>query len=973
MILVTLTEEYPMSQTTHHANQDRKNAAGHASDACHALPEREILRLAAIIQYSNDAILSMDFTGVVESWNPAATVIYGYDAGEVIGKNVSILVPPGYSDEVVGILDRVSRGERVEHFKTKRMRKDGRLIDIFLTVSPIMDADGGISSASSIARDITEQERASEELRKWAQFFQRAEWGVVVGSTDSGTLEVMNPAFARMHGYSVDELTGRPIVEVIAPEMRAELPEQIRIAYRLGHYTFESRHIRKDGTIFPVLVNVTAVRDEDGRLLHQIVTVLDITERKKVEDALRKSEDSLREAQKIAGIGNWDWNMRTGELLWSDEIYRIFGIKPRQFQAAYGNFLNTVHPGDRDFVEQAVDKAIKERAPYDINHRIVHPDGSVRVVNEQGRVFLGEDGQPVRMVGTVHDITEEIENRREMQKLAMALEQASDWILVTDLKGRIEYVNKAVTAMSGFEKTDLMGKTPAIFKSGKHDESFYRELWQTIQSGHPYQAIITNKRKDGRLFEIYHSITPLKNESGEITHFITTSKDVSQQKLLEDRLHYLANYDALTDLPNRMLFLDRLHQSLGRAEHNRRQVAVVCIDIGRFSLINDSYGYEVGDVVLKETAERLSGLIRDGDTASRFGADEFGLILADMAHSDDVLRIIDHIISELQKPIGKDGIELILTLSAGISLFPHDGHDETTLLRNADIALSRARGTGGNSYLFFQAEMNTHASEFVLLERHLHQALKNREFLLHYQPYFDARTGKIAGMEALLRWQSENLGLVMPSRFIPILEDTGMIVEVGQWVFRSVCRQIGEWQHQGLAVVPVAFNLSVVQFRRIDLVDTMEEEIRASAVDPRCLTLEITESTFMNDLAYTDLILERLKKLGMRIAIDDFGTGYSSLSYLKRLPLDILKIDISFVRDIASNPDDEAIAAVIISLAKSLNLKTLAEGVETEAQLNVLQRLGCDLIQGFFFCRPMPGREVEDFLKRGAPDGAGTG
>lgn len=962
-----------MHGKTHHENRDGKNAAGRASGSCHGLTEPEILRLAAIVQFSNDAILSADLAGVIESWNPAAAAMYGYEAEEAIGKSISLLVPPGYTDEVKGILDRIRRGEHVEHLKTKRRRKDGRQIDILLTVSPIMDEDGRISGASSIAKDITEQEQAADELRKWAQFFQRAEWGVVVGSTDSWALETMNPAFARMHGYTVEELTGRPIVEVIVPEMRADLPEQIRIAHRLGHYSFESKHIRKDGTIFPVLVNVTAVRDEDGRLLHQIVNVLDITERKKVEDALRRSEDSLREAQKIAGIGNWDWNMRTGELLWSDEIYRIFGIEPQQFQASYGNFLETVHPGDRDFVEQAVNKAIKEKASYDINHRIVHPDGSVRVVNEQGRVFLGEDGQPVRMVGTVHDITEEIENRRQMQKLAMALEQASDWILVTDLEGRIEYVNEAVTTMSGYQKEELLGKTPAVFKSGKHGEDFYQELWEALLSGHSYQAIITNKRKDGRLFEIYHSITPLKNESGEITHFITTSKDVSQQKLLEDRLHYMANYDVLTDLPNRMLFLDRLHQSLGRAEHNRRQVAVVCIDIGRFSLINDSYGYEIGDWVLKETAERLAGLIRDGDTASRFGADEFGLILADMAHSDDVVRIVEHIMSQLRKPIRKNGIELILTLSAGISLFPHDGHDEATLLRNADIALSGARGTGGNNYLFFQEEMNTHASEFVLLERHLHRALKNSEFLLHYQPYFDARTGKIAGMEALLRWQSEDLGLVMPTRFIPILEDTGMIVEVGQWVFRSVCRQIGEWQREGLAVVPVAFNLSVAQFRRIDLVDTMEEEIRASAVDPRFLTLEITESTFMNDLAYTGLILDRLKKLGMRIAIDDFGTGYSSLSYLKKLPLDILKIDISFVREIASNPDDEAIAAVIVSLAKSLNLKTLAEGVETEAQLNVLLRLGCDLIQGFFFCRPMPGREVEDFLKRGAADGAGTG
>jgi len=802
--------------------------------------EHELLRLAAIVRSSNDAIIGKTTDGVIESWNPAAEKMYGYSAAEALGKNISLIVPPEYQEEIRAILQKIAQGERVDHYKTKRVGKDGRWIDVSLTVSPIKNVGGEIIGASSIVQDITE--------------------------------------------------------------------------------------------------------------------------RKKSEAALRASEESLREAQRIAQIGNWDWNIETNELFWSDEMCRIFGLNHQEFQVTYDAFLNSVHPDDREYVNRSIMESLTEQKTCNLEHRIVQPDRSIRTVHEQGVVFLNKEGKPVRMVGTVRDITELINSRQEMQKLAMAVEQSSDWILITDKEGRIEYVNDAVENITGYKKEELIGRTPRVFKSGKYDDAFYKELWDTILSGHPYRAIITNKRKDGRFFEVYHSITPLKDTKGNITHFVATSKDITQQKLLEEKLNYLAYYDVLTDLPNRLLFIDRLHQAISRAERNRRQIAVVCIDIDRFTLINDSYGYEIGDTVLKEVGKRFSEATRDSDTVARFGADEFGIILVDVAHSEDVVRVIDKLMHRVNQPMQVAGFDVIPTLSVGISLYPNDGKETITLLRNADIAMSKAKGTGMNNYQFFMSDMNVRASEFVLMERHLHNALKKDEFILHYQPYFHAQTGKIAGMEALLRWDSDDLGLVMPSRFIQVLEDTGMIIELGQWVLYSVCSQLNTWQRRGLSVVPVAFNLSAVQFRQKDLGSIMEETIRSAAINPRYLTLEITESTFMQDLAYTGLILEQLKKLGLRLAIDDFGTGYSSLSYLKKLPLDILKIDISFIRDITTSLDDEAIVSAIISLAHSLNLKTIAEGVETEAQLNILQRLRCDIIQGFYFCRPMPAQDVEILL-----------
>ena len=804
--------------------------------------EQELLRLAAIVQSSNDAIIGKDPAGIIQSWNPAAEKIYGYTAAETLGKHISLIIPHGYQEEVVTILQKVVRGKRVDHYQTKRRRKDGRLIDVSLTVSPIKDSRGKIIGSSSIAQDITERMRA--------------------------------------------------------------------------------------------------------------------------EAALQASETSLREAQRIAQIGNWEWNLQTNELTCSEEMCRIFGLERNESAPSYEKLMQVVHPDDRELLDRSLRESVRQGKGFALEHRLLRYDRSVRIVHEQGEVFRDASGNTIRMFGTVRDLTDLALSRLEMQKLAMAVEQSSDWILITDRKGRIEYVNDAVEDMTGYRREELLGQTPRIFKSGRHDDDFYRSLWDTILSGQPYRAIVTNRRKDGRFFDVYHSITPMKDPWGNVTHFVATSKDITQQKLLEEKLNYLSHYDVLTELPNRMLFRDRLHQAINSAEHHHHQVAVICIDIDRFTLINDAYGYEAGDQVLREVARRFSKAARDGDTVSRLSADEFGVVLAEVTHSEDVVQVIDKLMHRMEQPIEIANTEVTLTLSMGISLYPGDGLETEALLTNADIAMSRAKGTGMDNYQFFMSDMNVRASEFVLMERHLRNALKKGEFLLHYQPYFQAQTGKIAGMEALLRWQSEDLGLVMPTRFIPVLEDTGLIIPLGQWVLQTVCGQLQAWQNRGLAVVPVAFNLSAVQFRQKDLGDVIEATIREAAIDPRQLTMEITESTFMQDLAYSGLILERLKKLGIRLAIDDFGTGYSSLSYLKRLPLDLIKIDISFVRDIITSTDDAAIVAAIVSLAHSLNLHTIAEGVETSAQLDLLRRLGCDLIQGFLFSRPRPAADVEVLLRQ---------
>lgn len=551
-----------------------------------------------------------------------------------------------------------------------------------------------------------------------------------------------------------------------------------------------------------------------------------------------------------------------------------------------------------------------------------------------------------------------------MKKLSIAVEESYDWVLITDRYGHIEYLNRAVTEITGYTKEELMGKNPKLLKSGKHDEEFYKNMWTTMLSGHAFRAILTNRKKDGSLFEVFHTITPLKDSKGTITHFIATAKDLTQQRQFEEKLNYLSYYDVLTGLPNRNLFIDRLNQLILRAEHEKKLVAVLAVDIKRFAYINDTFGPPVGDAVLKETGKRLVNSIRDGETVARFGNDEFEVAIGNISNTKDIVVAVEKIINEVTQPLKLISEDILISISIGISIYPNDGMDTLTLIKNSDAALLKAKAHGMTDYQFYTGDLNIRALEFISLERHLFNALKNNEFVMHYQPYFYTGTGKLAGMESLIRWNSPGSGMVSPAKFIPILEETGMIMEVGLWIMKTVCNQVLEWQQRGYSVVPVAVNFSPAQFRQKELGNILEDVIVESCIDPKFLTLEITESLFMQDFESARRVLERLSKMGVSISIDDFGTGYSSLARLKRIPINNLKIDISFIKDITSNADDASIVSTIISMAHNLGHKTIAEGIETEEQLKILRILRCDMVQGYYFSKSLPPDEVEKFLIR---------
>ncbi|MDH5190167.1 MAG: EAL domain-containing protein [Gammaproteobacteria bacterium] len=794
----------------------------------------------------------------------------------------------------------------------------------------------------------------------------------VYGIDLNGNCTFANPACARMLGYNNSlKLIGKNMHRLIHHhrEDGTELPEEecnIYKAHREGTSTHIENEVfwKNDGSYFYVEYWSDPLYRE-GDVIGSVISFIDITDRIRAHKALEKSRQGLAEAQKISDMGNWEWNICTGELSWSDHIFRIFGFEPGEFQPTYERFIQCVHPEDRELVASKVENALEDHKDYEVEHRIILPDNSVRIVYEIGKTYL-EDGEPVRMIGTVQDITIRQEMTSKMSMLSSALEQSADIVLITDNRGIIEYVNPAFESITGFSREDAIGHTAALLNSGKMDKEFYKRLWGTISSGKVFTDIFANKTKDGTIFYEEKTITPLKDARGNIINYISTGKDISERIETQERLRHMAHHDALTGLPNRTLLMDRLEQATSRARWHNRIVGVMFLDLDRFKTINDTLGHDVGDTLLKEISSRLLQCVRDGDTVARLGGDEFAIILNDMASEEDVSPFAQKIIQELNTPFLIHEHELFITTSIGICVYPEDGEDAKILLKKADTAMYRAKNMGRNNYQYFTSEDNIKAIERLKLENDLRRALERDEFRLHFQPQLDLHEGKLAGMEALLRWQHPEHGLVSPGVFIPILEDTGMILPVGEWVLRTACRHARSWLDAGLHFKRIAVNLSARQFNQQDLVKTIREILDEEKVGAHFLELELTEGLLVENFAETSKVLHELHKMGVYISIDDFGTGYSSMNYLKRLPVDSLKIDYSFVRDITLDPDDANIASAIVSLAHSLGLTVIAEGVETLEQLNFLLHEGCDEIQGFLFSPPLPPDAVQHLVLEGS-------
>lgn len=645
----------------------------------------------------------------------------------------------------------------------------------------------------------------------------------------------------------------------------------------------------------------------------------------------------------------------------NDNVERVTGYSPPELLGR--NWWNIFLPGE---YHRRVDELLRMLRKGDVDHYQccwIKKDGSPITVELSSANRYEKTGELTSVVGFATDITTRMQAEDRLRQAAAVYEATPNAIIIADRDRRIRAVNSAYTKITGYSAHEVIGRNPRLQQSGRHDREFYEELWRSVEDSGHWQGEIWNRRKNGEIYPAWETVSAVRDDKGQIISYVSVFTDITAIKASEAKLDYMAHHDALTGVANRSLLGMYISVLIPRARRRSQAFALLFLDLDRFKSVNDVYGHEYGDRLLQMVTTRVGTCVRAEDMLARVGGDEFVLVLEDINEPRDVAGTAEKIIEVLAQPFDIEGREIFTSMSIGISLYPDDGETDDDLIRAADTAMYSAKLQGRNRYQFSTLELTQRAREYFSLHAGLSQALARNEFLVHYQPQVALHSGEIVGVEALIRWQHPQRGLVMPEQFIPIAEETGLINAIGEWVLRTACTEVASWERA--APVRIAVNLSGRQIVHNQLAEQVRSILEQTGLEPSRLELEITESVLQNSRESIE-VLEGLSRLGVRLAIDDFGTGYSSLGQLKRLPINTLKIDQSFIRDILGDPDDEAITAAIIGMAHTLKLKVVAEGVERPEQLDFLRARGCDECQGMLFSSPLPGPAVRRLLVDGS-------
>lgn len=678
-------------------------------------------------------------------------------------------------------------------------------------------------------------------------------------------------------------------------------------------------------------------------------------------EQIKENRELLLQAEQTAQLGHWELDITTGKAQWSEEIHRIADIDPSQ-EVGPAFLSSIVHQDDWQRVEASLMNAAKKGILHEMEYRIYRPSGEERWLYCKAVRQNGNDGTPKKLVGIAQDITERKNKEQSLRLSAAVFENTGEGVMITDADVNIISVNPAFTDITGYSEEEVKGKNPRFLQSNKQERTFYTQMWHTLHTAGKWQGEIWNRRKNGEIYPEWLSLGMVKDEKGKIINYIGLFSDITQTKKSETEFRFLATHDPLTKLPNRMLLNEQLDFALKRMQRHDEYIAVLYIDIDRFKEVNDSLGHPAGDRLLVIMAERFREVLREEDFVARASGDEFVIILEEVKSENDVGKVAKAILNRIKQPMLIDGHQVTVTSSIGIAIGPTDGESSIILLKNADSALYRAKEQGRNTYSFYSKELAEKNFEKMYLHNALYNALEQEEFVVHYQPQVNMSTGEVIGTEALVRWKSPEMGLVSPGRFIPVAEETGLIITLGEWVLRQACIQMVQWKSAGFPMQRVAVNLSGRQLVQENIIDTIQNVINDTGINPADLELEITESTVIQNEGNIDK-LNKLKALGIHLSIDDFGTGYSSLSRLSNMPIDKLKIDYSFVTNILNEDENVKITDVIIQLSKSLSIDVIAEGVETKMQGDYLMKKGCMHAQGYFYSRPLPAKEFEVWLR----------
>jgi len=681
--------------------------------------------------------------------------------------------------------------------------------------------------------------------------------------------------------------------------------------------------------------------------------------------AQKESQERLKQALWGSEDELWNWDLE------SDVLHRIHSAN--QFRKELSEQTDTataafqsIHPQDVARIQAAIEDHLSGKTEFfEAQYRRLDKQGDWLWVIDRGRVVArASDGSPQRLAGTIKDIHKVKETEERLHLIAKSFENASNGVVVTDLDFQILASNPAFSEITGFSAEEALGSRFMFFDEQGADEVQFQLVASALDAKGRWQGEASHRHKSGRRFPISSHWDAVSDDQGKRTHYINVFSDITFRRNAESRLHHLANYDQLTGLGNRTLFKDRLAHAITRAERGGKKLALFFLDLDHFKVVNDSLGHAAGDILLRAVARRMGTTLRKVDSLARLGGDEFTIILENFASLEDVIDTAERVRQSFKKPFKLANDTVLVTISMGISLYPDDGGDAETLTKNADTAMHHAKKEGRRNFKFFTPEMNAVMVERMALANQLRLALEQREFMLYYQPKYDLNSGSISGFEALVRWQSQGKDLISPEKLIPVAEETGLIIPLGEFVLSEACSQTVAWLKQGLPIKKIAVNLSAIQFQQTDLVARVAEILEETGLAPHYLEFEITEGTLIKDVAYTIETLNQFRSMGIALAIDDFGTGYSSLSYLKKFPIQSLKIDQSFIRDLNHDTDDAGIVRAILDMARNLNLVVVAEGVESETHLHFLQEHGCQEAQGYLFSRPVPREEIPALFAR---------
>jgi len=923
-------------------------------------------RLSAILDSLQDTYFRVDKKGRVIDVSKSVETLLGYSQKQVHENQIENYFLKSH-DINLFYQALIENDGFVKGLRTQLKHKDGRTVWVSTNCQYCFDDYGKVVGVEGTTRNITDRQEVEQSLRRseerFRAMFENSASGIALVDL-KGHLRVTNNAVQNMLGYDSDELSNMLFTDFTHPEdvnLNRDLQLKL-VSGELDNYRMEKRCFRKDGKLIWGSVNVSAIRNVDGEVESVVGVLEDVTDRKNMQDNLLKTTAKFQAIFNAISDAAIFVDTNRQIVMINPSVSDMFGysfseLKGKSTKILYATEQDYDHLGDSHFNINASSNS----ELYEMMYR--NKSGEIFIGEAQGTKIDDDHGNVIGFLSIVRDISERKQTEDRLRLSQKIFEDTAKAILVTDIETNIVDVNEAFCLTLGYGRDEILGKKPNMFKSDYHGEMFYQQLWETLISTGSWRGEIYDKKKDGSIIPTWTTISVVKDKQGEPVNYVAIMSDISIMKDSEKRLEQLAHFDQLTGLPNRMVFHEQLKMAVAKAMRHNSELAVMYIDLDGFKHVNDTLGHSAGDDLLVDIGKRLKKCLRQEDTVARLGGDEFAVIINDIESMDYVDKLSRRLTEELYVGLNYEGRELNVSGSVGVAIYPKDADNEETLLRNADQAMYHAKKLGKNNYQFFNPEIYSDLMRRIHLEADLKSATKNGEFFVEYQPKYHIRNESVIGVEALIRWQHPQKGIVLPIEFIPFAEDSDLIILIGEKVIEEVCLHLKEQLNEGLIPVPVAINLSARQLRDGYFPQYMHNILQDINIPTGLLEFEVTESLLMEDIDNAIALLTELKEMGFKISIDDFGTGYSSLNYLKNLPVDYLKIDRSFVKDLSPNSDDKKIVSAILSMAHSLNLGVIAEGVENRHQLQLLNALNCHEIQGNYIAKPVLYRNLQTTIE----------